>query len=853
MSESVEAMDYVSSSVVEAEYELFNKELGLDTTNNKDNTIEAQEKTEIPPVSVEDSAIQQSAADEGTAKEEEGKEEEKEEETEEPDSDDDVVEDAIDEWDGEDPSEAEVAQFCQPPEQLILSDLAEQPKKRRVALYPVKLGELGHPSIIEVMKTCLEYKTSFAQSKLNAADENEGFSFYGVVEFVFKSCLAALEAVETLKSVREDVTVRIMDPAETAKKVMQNWTVASVTSASTLENLAIVRPLSKDATIEQLRDLFPDTADIVIAQPKGFARLAYLFYDESSLADEVVDKYKVEKPVIGDCRSMVLKYQPPKLPPGFLKMDRRYRILLQIKKLEKALKNKKAHYFDSQRKKMQSTVEHCTLLIEKDDSSRKQLGLKTMTLKELHRIRKIREAVKPETIWLPRLPGDKREDAGRIDLGEDDSRDHSRERKNDTKRTKRFDQHSNQPSLSHQGRWSSSSGVPSLLSIEMEGPAPRVKAGTNQIAALTSLMPFGFGGMRGGMMRGRGGFRGQFGRGGGGGYMDEDMGQDFGPPGGPPFGPRRIGKHGGFNKRPRQDSERGFRETGRDVGGEGKSFPEPVGKMAKPEVPQSWPSGHPERMPSLPANRGGGKQGGWSKPSSNLNPGGPGGSTSGPAMGFRPPNFFQGGMQRGGGHGPGFNQGSYNEGGGGGGGFNQGGSGGYGPNSGGFSQGTGGGFNQDGSSGYGPANVGGFNQMNLNEGGNMGYNQGGTNSYNAASGGYNPNTPAYNQSNCYNQPQTGYNQSSGSYDNQNTSYGYNYSTQSTSSGTGFPAAPAPVPPSTPQQPQPPQQPWTVPNAPGQNYWQQSAQGTWQPQATTTGQVGQSSDQSAYNYGWNTWK
>lgn len=39
---------------------------------------------------------------------------------------------------------------------------------------------------------------------------------FSVVEFVCKSCLAALEAVETLKSVREDVTVRIMDPAETA-------------------------------------------------------------------------------------------------------------------------------------------------------------------------------------------------------------------------------------------------------------------------------------------------------------------------------------------------------------------------------------------------------------------------------------------------------------------------------------------------------------------------------------------------------------------------------------------------------------------------------------------------------------
>lgn len=70
-----------------------------------------------------------------------------------------------------------------------------------------------------------------------------------------------------------------------------------------------------------------------------------------------------------------------------------------------------------------------------------------------------------------------------------------------------------------------------------------------------------------------------------------------------------------------KENSTAFQESGRDgsgfedVGGEGKPFPEPLGKMAKPEAPQSWSSGHSERMPSLSANRGG-KQGGWSKPSS---------------------------------------------------------------------------------------------------------------------------------------------------------------------------------------------------------------------------------------------
>lgn len=165
---------------------------------------------------------------------------------------------------------------------------------------------------------------------------------------------------------------------------------------------------------------------------------------------------------------------------GFLRMKRRYRILLQVKKLGKALKDKKANYSENQRKKMKSvstafginihcpigfvmielcfvtltrdgravtwqltvrqnvlnvwkisfqTVEHCTALIEKDDAARNELGLKILTLQELRRIRKIRESVKPETIWLPRQPGDKREDNSRVYLGEDDDKDSSHEKR----------------------------------------------------------------------------------------------------------------------------------------------------------------------------------------------------------------------------------------------------------------------------------------------------------------------------------------------------------------------------------------------------------------------------------------
>lgn len=39
-------------------------------------------------------------------------------------------------------------------------------------------------------------------------------------------------------------------------------------------------------------------------------------YDDSKALDEIVNRYSTDRPVIGECRLKVLKYQPPNLPAG---------------------------------------------------------------------------------------------------------------------------------------------------------------------------------------------------------------------------------------------------------------------------------------------------------------------------------------------------------------------------------------------------------------------------------------------------------------------------------------------------------------------------------------------------------
>jgi len=56
-----------------------------------------------------------------------------------------------------------------------------------------------------------------------------------------------------------------------AEKLMLTWNTDSAPQAI-VQNLLIVKPLANEVTVEQLRDLFPDACDIMIAHPKFFPR-----------------------------------------------------------------------------------------------------------------------------------------------------------------------------------------------------------------------------------------------------------------------------------------------------------------------------------------------------------------------------------------------------------------------------------------------------------------------------------------------------------------------------------------------------------------------------------------------------
>jgi len=47
------------------------------------------------------------------------------------------------------------------------------------------------------------------------------------------------------------------------------------------------------------------------------------------------------------------------------------------------------------------TVNHCKSLIEKDDATRKELGLEILSFSELRQYKKIRDAINEDAIWLP--------------------------------------------------------------------------------------------------------------------------------------------------------------------------------------------------------------------------------------------------------------------------------------------------------------------------------------------------------------------------------------------------------------------------------------------------------------------
>ena len=46
---------------------------------------------------------------------------------------------------------------------VVVVDLFEMMTKRKLVLYPLRMSELSHPGLLDVIPNCLEFKTSFVQ------------------------------------------------------------------------------------------------------------------------------------------------------------------------------------------------------------------------------------------------------------------------------------------------------------------------------------------------------------------------------------------------------------------------------------------------------------------------------------------------------------------------------------------------------------------------------------------------------------------------------------------------------------------------------------------------------------------
>ena len=59
-----------------------------------------------------------------------------------------------------------------------MSDMAEHSRKKKLLVYPVKMSEMVHPSILECINSCSEFRTTYVQSKQGSAEGSVGWTGY---------------------------------------------------------------------------------------------------------------------------------------------------------------------------------------------------------------------------------------------------------------------------------------------------------------------------------------------------------------------------------------------------------------------------------------------------------------------------------------------------------------------------------------------------------------------------------------------------------------------------------------------------------------------------------------------------
>jgi hypothetical protein len=269
----------------------------------------------------------------------------------------------------------------------VMADVGHLKTERRVIVHPMEWNDLNHPAMVQTVSkdSCEELKLNFVRPKDNPDN------WTGIVILHFTSSRAAKEAVDDLKSIREDINVKSEDDAANPRSFVENWLKTEKGQKRWTETLLYIKNINESVTVDQLKEVFSDAEDIVFAKPEyrrkdeKKTKSAYAVYRTAEAAVAAAREYVDSNIELEGETLKVYKYHVPvdNLPRGLLKLYERRVVLKYLEKLNEQLdletEEQKAPDWCSKRQKT------CLSIIEQDNKCRENLGLPSPSLDELRR------------------------------------------------------------------------------------------------------------------------------------------------------------------------------------------------------------------------------------------------------------------------------------------------------------------------------------------------------------------------------------------------------------------------------------------------------------------------------------
>lgn len=293
----------------------------------------------------------------------------------------------------EDAEENEMELMNMPSLQAVMSDLSQLKQRRRVLVHPIKVQELGHQKVLDIISkvTCEEIKLHFVRP------HNKPEEWHGILLMHFGSTKAAQQATDNLKAVRSDLNIRCKEDTAYATRLMDQWVKEEKGQKRWTETLLWVKNIPADAEESDLHEAFPDAEDITMHHRVGKmngpkeTKEAFVVYQNGETAQKAAKAYEAHSPMIKGRTLKVLKYHMPQemLPRGLLKLKER---LLVLKYLEKLTEIKSKSESDESKVPDWCTqrLEKCRSLVDKDSRVRRLAGLPIPSLEELRALKGIK-------------------------------------------------------------------------------------------------------------------------------------------------------------------------------------------------------------------------------------------------------------------------------------------------------------------------------------------------------------------------------------------------------------------------------------------------------------------------------